>query len=1072
MPLLRHTLISASAGSGKTFQLVRRYLHLLVCGEKPSRIAAMTFTRKAAGEFVSRILRALSELAESPAAARKFLSELEPAPEGPVDFAAILREVLRELPRLRLGTLDSFFASVAASFPMELGLPVGSAVMSEEEARQASTEVIEHLLGRLYREEDKAAARTLLEAFKEATYGNEEKKVMTVLAHWLEEGHDLWHECEDALLWGRPEAIWPRHRHPQAAIWTARSSIHDALRDLVEAFPASKLSSKALDAWEAIQEEAGAHQPGRKPEDKLKGFLQRLAPLMDDLRTGSATFEFHRSKWEFTGPAATAALAFIATLTGLELLTRCRRTQGIRRVIDAYEADYARTVRGRGRLSFADLARLLVRAQGDGSWADDAAKAELWYRLDGRVDHWLFDEFQDTSAQQWSIVRGLVGEVLQDVEQRRTFFAVGDVKQSIYLWRKAEARLFAQVLHDYPDKGTSGIAKTTLSKSYRSCQEVLDLVNGVYLNFAALRGLLGEGSLRHWEYKKHESACPEPRGVGAFVQVAEIEGEEEQPTAWELTAALLREIQPARRGLTCAVLVRSNGQATDMTGLLRELTGQDIVSQSEELPAADNPPCAALLALLELAAHPGDTLALEHLRMTPLAPIFTGGSWRGRLNKTLGILHHEGFATALEHWQPDLPSDLDEFSRRRVQRLIEIAAEFDESGSRDVDAFLQFARGYGARTGGAHLAVQVMTVHKSKGLEFDVVIVPLLEKEGMKTVEPGMEMQREGLHPAEWVLQFPPRPYDELDDVLAARRQRMEEDSAFESLCRYYVAMTRAKRGLYLVASRPPGASKVVNIGRLMRETLVQTEPVSGSIDGLPVEWLRVHGRTDWFARIPVLEPAEPAPAAAPPPQRLVDLLRLHQPMAKRRTPSGEESFAIKGSVLFSPGRETGRNLGTLVHALMEQVGWIDDRFNEAGLLAAWETKGFTSDAAFPVASEQALNVIRSAACRTAFTPPSPISRLWRERPFDLVQGNGEWISGTVDRVNITCDAAGRPVAAAIIDFKTDDVPDEEALKDKLDGYRPQIALYRQAVARLTGLEAKKISASLLFTRLGRLASL
>jgi len=125
---------------------------------------------------------------------------------------------------------------------------------------------------------------------------------------------------------------------------------------------------------------------------------------------------------------------------GRELLIRCQRTQGIHEVVSAYEAGYDRTVRRRGRLSFADLTRLLARAQEEAAWAGH--EADLWYRLDGKVDHWLFDEFQDTSAQQWSIMRGLVDEVLQDVEQRRSFFAVGDVKQSIYLWRKAEAQLF------------------------------------------------------------------------------------------------------------------------------------------------------------------------------------------------------------------------------------------------------------------------------------------------------------------------------------------------------------------------------------------------------------------------------------------------------------------------------------------------------------------------------------------------------------------------------------------------------------------------------------------------------
>ncbi|MDB6117674.1 MAG: hypothetical protein JWO08_1455, partial [Verrucomicrobiaceae bacterium] len=537
MPVLRHTLISASAGSGKTYQLVQRYLHLLAFGEKPSRIAAMTFTRKAAGEFVSRILRSLSELAEDQSLAEDFLSKLNPQPEQAADFAVVLREVLRDLPRLKLGTIDSFFATVAACFPMELGLPVGATIMSEEEARRASAEVIEHLMGRLYRDDDKTAARTLLEAFKQATFGNEEKKVLATLADWLLEGHDRWHDCEDGTRWGGIEAIWPKDRHPHASVWQSNKSLREALDELVEHFSTSGFKDAPLKAWELIQQQTLSHRFGKAPQDQLATFVERLAAVTENLRAGDGTFEYHRTKWNFSGRGAEAALIFLATLLGQELITRCKRTQGIRQVIDAYEADYAKTVRGRGRLSFADLARLLAKAQGNGSWADEEGSADLWYRMDGRVDHWLIDEFQDTSAQQWSIVKALVGEVLQDAEQLRTFFAVGDVKQSIYLWRKAEPQLFGRVLAEYPDKGSSGIFKQSLFTSYRSCQEVLNLVNGVFRSKTTLSQLLGEGCLKHWEFEAHKAANIEPHGVGVFVQPAEVEKGEDQLDAKDLTAA-------------------------------------------------------------------------------------------------------------------------------------------------------------------------------------------------------------------------------------------------------------------------------------------------------------------------------------------------------------------------------------------------------------------------------------------------------------------------------------------------------------------------------------------------------
>lgn len=1055
MPTLRHTLISASAGSGKTYQLVQRYLQLLTLGVPPDRIAAMTFTRKAAGEFVNRILLGLAALVES---------------EGRDPHGAVLREVLRSLPRLRLGTIDSFFAAVTGCFPLELGLPVGAAIMAEAESKLAAKGAVESLLSELYRAENGDGTRLLLEAFKQATFGNEEKKVLPALEEWISKAHDLWHECEDGRCWGRPAVIWPKTHHAEAAVWHIDKSLSDVLDELVGCFSTSGFKDKALDAWEKIQDQVRTHEVGKKPDTQLAAFLDKLLPVLGDLTKGQASFEYHRSEWAFEGPSAKAALALVQGIVGRELLMRCQRTQGIYDVVSAYEAGYDRSVRRRGRLSFADLTRLLVHAQKEG-WSDDAeSRADLWYRLDGKVDHWLFDEFQDTSAQQWSIMRGLVDEVLQDVEQRRTFFAVGDVKQSIYLWRKAEAQLFGRVLADYPDEGDMGIRKESLAKSYRSTQQVLDLVNGVYTNRGRLGELLGAGCLRHWEFERHTANTKE-QGFSALLQPSEADDKEGQADVLDVTAALLNDLQPAQRRLTCAVLVRSNNHATQMVEYLREHTNIEISSQSEEHPASDNPVTSALLAILQLAAHPGDRLALEHLRMTPLAAFFEKGTgWRVEVNRTLQLLQEHGFAAAIEPWITRLGVVLDEFSTRRVERLIDIATEFDDTGSRHVDEFVEFALGYGARNGGAPFSVQVMTVHKSKGLEFDVVLLPLLDGDGLTTLGGlGLVLKREGLEEAEWVLQYPSKPYDGLDPVLAAQKQRLSEDAGFENLCALYVAMTRAKRALYVVAPRPPKKPGTVNAARLLRETLVQHNEVSDTVAGLEIEWLRTFGDKAWHHALPYVESSSESLVAAGASLPLGDLLREHQPLPKRRTPSGEEVFTLPGKVLFSQGRGAGKELGTLLHQMMEQVDWCSDGFDEAQILAKWRAKGLLDRDATPLAQSMALGVMRSLECRVAFVKPSAQARLWREHSFDIVLASGDWISGTLDRAVIDCDASGRPCHAAIIDFKTDDVANDEALSEKVSGYRPQIALYREAVTRLTGLRAEQVDAHLLFTRLKKL---
>jgi ATP-dependent helicase/nuclease subunit A len=97
-------------------------------------------------------------------------------------------------------------------------------------------------------------------------------------------------------------------------------------------------------------------------------------------------------------------------------------------------------------------------------------------------------------------------------------------------------------------------------------------------------------------------------------------------------------------------------------------------------------------------------------------------------------------------------------------------------------------------------------------------------------------------------------------------------------------------------------------------------------------------------------------------------------------------------------------------------------------------------------------------AAESAFAKPADEAQAWRERPFDLIH-EGSWISGVFDRVVVQRDSV------QLIDFKTDEVPNEEALAEKVAGYRPQIILYRQALVRLTGLKLEQIESALLFTR-------
>ena len=133
---IENTLIRASAGSGKTFQLTNRFIQLLVNGVPPEKVIGLTFTKKAAGEFFERILMKLSNAAMSNDEAELLVKEITFGEKDEItlsqaDFASVLRRLIESMPQLSLGTIDSFFHRMLGLFPFEFGLGGEFEIMSE-----------------------------------------------------------------------------------------------------------------------------------------------------------------------------------------------------------------------------------------------------------------------------------------------------------------------------------------------------------------------------------------------------------------------------------------------------------------------------------------------------------------------------------------------------------------------------------------------------------------------------------------------------------------------------------------------------------------------------------------------------------------------------------------------------------------------------------------------------------------------------------------------------------------------------------------------------------------------------
>jgi len=1084
MPRLRHELISASAGSGKTYQLVRRYLHLLTLGADPETIVAMTFTRKAAGEFFNRILARLADLALGIEDPKKYFADLSPPVPEDVDFTALLAQVSRRMHRLRLGTLDSFFASVVACFPLELGLPAAS-IMDQSDTERARDQTIDALLDDLHLQADDATVRLVLEGVKQASFGAAIRSTEHLLRRWITDGHEKWADSDGTASWGNLDRIWPDGRFSGPA--PSADAALQAWQQLRDHFPApSAEGEKFLDE---LKQELSEFDPGRSLSKRLAYFLKITADHLPDIERGQASFNWGRRPTELTGPAAQAWLDILHYLLAREFVVRAHHTRGVAALLERFETLYHRQVRSTGRLSFADVPRLLATAAGAG--ADHWPPLDLWFRLDGRFDHWMFDEFQDTSFIQWRVVHPLIDEVLQDSEGRRSFFAVGDIKQSIYIWREAEPEIFANTEQAYTDP-EFGLELTTLSKSFRSAQPVLDAVNCLFADRNAIEQLL-PGSTHHWRFENHVAAKTTLPGYAAVIQVPkdasersagtdsdEADDESATFTAEDFssfhhaTAAIIQQINPIAKGLTCAVLVRQNHKASQMAQALRTLTGLPVVTESEVTPFIDNAVTLALLSLLQLAAHPGDRYASEHLRMTPLRALV--GEDALALAKTAAsvaqAVFERGFTAFVQDWTRallTLPTELDAFHQKRLAQFADFAATFDETGDRDLDQFCTAAREHTLRQIGSNQAIQVMTIHKSKGLEFDMVILPELGSSGLANLKRSDWMIARDQGQTQWVIEQPNSKLIPLDPILNAQREAATHKAAFEALCRLYVAMTRAKQGLYLLVNPPPKTPSSITAERFLRLQLgieangPQHEPEVIHDQTLCVEWET--GQRDWHqAHHASLEAAPTAAISLSDP--LGPRLRQVQPRQRRRTPSGEESHHVTGKQLFDRNRDLGRQLGSRVHELFALIDWWSASSDLAPLQQRWQAAGFIEkgDPLTAPALDLVLPTLSAPACLPAFAQPSPHALVWNEKPFDCIY-EGDWISGIFDRVVLDRDASGQFLSARIIDFKTDTAADAAALAEKAAGYAPQLALYRSAVARLTGLPPAQVTSALLFVR-------
>ncbi|MFO1490877.1 MAG: UvrD-helicase domain-containing protein [Kiritimatiellia bacterium] len=355
-----HLAYLASAGSGKTYRLAHRVIHLLALGVEPGSICALTFSRKAAGEIFESVVKYLVEASEQEKNAAATARVLGLAGAGRDEFRDCLRAFLDGMHRSSIGTIDSFIHGVAQAFACELGVASTFEVMDSggQDAQLQRAGVLDRILRPASATDEQM--EVFLEAFRQATYGKTEKNFLKKLNAIVGDYQPVYQLAPEPARWS-VAAVWPSGFPFAPPSDGEVAGAANLIRAWAEKDGGAKLLGDIQAMLETVEQfAAGRNWPKSTPfANACKAFA--------DLCRGRAEFNVSGKKRVFEGALAEAWTVLIRRVAGLELERRFRMTAGIFQILERFERDYQAEMRLTGRMTFDDLTRLLAaRPEGAG----------------------------------------------------------------------------------------------------------------------------------------------------------------------------------------------------------------------------------------------------------------------------------------------------------------------------------------------------------------------------------------------------------------------------------------------------------------------------------------------------------------------------------------------------------------------------------------------------------------------------------------------------------------------------------------------------------------------------------
>ena len=718
--------LKASAGSGKTFALSVRYIALVLRGENINEIIALTFTKKAANEMKERIITTFLDLQNKKDELDKLCKELSLSQDE------VIKRRDEKLDRflqseLKIYTFDAFFSGILKKFSQNLGL-------SPDYSVQDSLQ-------------DLAWKKFVKEASKD-------QKLLSELALMM-------------IISSQKEASFSQ------TLAKFYESFGGELKDSGASYPDdSKVRAAQKEINEHIALQNGASDTAKKTFSE-----QNLFELFKNKVFERKSLNYRTFSKIYTSELDELFVKLKEAAKEYILEVERYRLSGFSKLLNVYKYSNLELNKEINALSFADINKLVFKLL-----VENFDKDVLYFRLDGRINHLLIDEFQDTNVIQYEIILPIINEIVSGYGQNGlgSFFYVGDTKQSIYKFRGGKKELFDKLGDDF-----SQIDIENLPSNYRSLKALVKFNNAVFEEIYHRYGLSFEPQE---PAKKDKELSYKVSGECPYFEANEDDyGYLRVLSDEDIAGAAVSQVKE---------LLAAGVNASEITVLCWKNSDISLISEvlsSEGIKSVNE-------GTLELKRTPFVAAIIEYAKFCIFGEEIYEKNVKALVNtnpKRLKIKAEDSATKSLFYLAKNLYIDMADVD---ILRLFELS-----NGYKNLSDFIFNLENFISKISPKNTdGVKIMTVHKSKGLEFSHVIVCDMMSKGRGD---DSNFITEYSEKGEWIVKSRISGRENFDHEYAGVLEQIKELEKQENINKIYVAFTRATKSLIIIKQAAPSGN-------------------------------------------------------------------------------------------------------------------------------------------------------------------------------------------------------------------------------------------------------------------------